>query len=59
MLFSALNQNMTVKLSSFLVSHHTKMYNPLKVMPPILLCWPTMLEVDAGGTAVEVERPCQ
>jgi len=26
-----------------------------KVMPPILLCWPTMLVVDVGGIAVEVE----
>ncbi len=27
----------------------------LKVMPPILLCWPMMSEVDVGGMAVEVE----
>ena len=26
-----------------------------KVMPPILLCWPTTSEVDVGGMAVEVE----
>ena len=26
-----------------------------KVMPPISLCWPVTSEVDAGGTAVEVE----
>jgi len=27
----------------------------LKVMPLILLCWPTTLGVDADGMAVEVE----
>ena len=27
----------------------------LKVMPPTLLCWPTMSEADFGGMAVEVE----
>ena len=27
----------------------------LAVMPPILLCWPTVSEVDVGGTAVEVQ----
>jgi len=26
-----------------------------KVMPPILLCWPTTPVVDAGGMAVEAE----
>jgi hypothetical protein len=26
-----------------------------KVMPPVLLCWPTALEADAGGMTVEVE----
>ena len=26
-----------------------------KVMPPILLCWPTTSEVAVGGMAVEVE----
>jgi len=26
-----------------------------KVMPPILLCWPTTSKVDVGGMAVEVE----
>ena len=31
----------------------------LKVMPPILLYWPTTLEVDIGGTAVEVEHSHQ
>jgi len=24
-------------------------------MPPILLCWPTTSEADAGGMAVEIE----
>jgi len=27
----------------------------LKVMPPILLCWPKMSEEDVGGMEVEVE----
>ena len=27
----------------------------LKVMPPVLLCWPTMSDVDVGGMAAEVE----
>ena len=27
----------------------------LKVMPPILLCWPTTTEVDVDGMTVEVE----
>jgi hypothetical protein len=31
------------------------MRDAVKVMPSILLCWPTTLEVDAGGMAVEVE----
>ena len=26
-----------------------------KVMPPILLCWPTMSEADVGDMAAEVE----
>jgi hypothetical protein len=26
-----------------------------KVMPPILLCWPKILEADAGGMAVEAQ----
>jgi hypothetical protein len=30
-----------------------------KVMVYILLCWPTTLEADASGTAVEVEPPGQ
>ena len=30
-----------------------------KVMPPVLLCWPTMSETDVGGMAVEVEPPGQ
>jgi hypothetical protein len=36
-----------------------KCMSALKVMYPILLCWPTMLEADAGGMAVEVEPSCQ
>ena len=31
----------------------------LRVMPPVLLCWPILLEMDVGGTAVEVEPSCQ
>ena len=27
----------------------------LKIMPPILLCWPTMSEAGVGRTAVEIE----
>ena len=27
----------------------------LKLMPPILLCWPMTSEVDVDGMAVEVE----
>ena len=27
----------------------------LKVVPPMLLCWPTTSEVDVGGVAVKVE----
>ena len=30
-----------------------------KVMPPILLCWLTVLEASTGGMAVEVEPPNQ
>jgi len=26
-----------------------------KVMPPLLLCWSTTLEVDVGGVAVEAQ----
>ena len=33
------------------------MRSALKVMPAILLCWPTTSEVDAGGMAVELELP--
>ena len=32
---------------------------PLKVMPPILWCCPTISEVDVGGMAVEVEPSYQ
>ena len=31
----------------------------LKVMLPILLCWPMTSEVDVGGMAVEVESSQQ
>ena len=27
----------------------------LKIMPPILLCWPMMSEADVGGMAVKAE----
>mgnify|MGYP001853334281 CR=1 FL=1 len=30
----------------------------LKVVPPVLLCWPTTSEVDGGGMAVEAESSC-
>jgi len=33
----------------------TCMRAALKVMPPILLCWPPMSEVDVGGVVAEVE----
>jgi len=33
----------------------TRMRTALKVISPILLCWPTMSESDVGGMAVEVE----
>ena len=26
-----------------------------KLMPPVLLCWPVILEADVGDMAVEVE----
>jgi len=31
----------------------------LKVMSPILLCWPTTSETDVGGMAVDPEPFCQ
>ena len=31
----------------------------LKVMPPILLCWPTVSEADVGILTVKVEHSCQ
>jgi len=34
--------------------HHSRSLAP-KVMPPVLLCWLTTSEADAGGMAVEVE----
>jgi len=30
-----------------------------KVMPPILLCWPTTSEVDIGMAVEEAESSCQ
>lgn len=30
-----------------------------KVMPSILLCWPTISKVDVEGMAIEVEHSCQ
>ena len=35
------------------------MMTALKVMPPILLCWPMMAEADVGCMAVEVELSYQ
>ena len=32
-----------------------RMKADLEVMPPILLCWPTVSEADVGGIAVEIE----
>ena len=34
------------------------MSSALKVIPPILLCWPTTSEVVAGDMAVDVEPSC-
>ena len=31
----------------------------LQVVPPVLLCWPTVSEADFGGMAVEVELSFQ
>jgi len=31
----------------------------LKMMPPILLCWPTTSEADASGMSVEAETSYQ
>ena len=28
----------------------------LKVVPPVLLCWPTTPEADVGGLSVEAEH---
>jgi len=42
-------------LSIFSGSCYRVNYCELKVMPPILLCWPMMSEKDVGGMAVEVE----
>jgi len=35
------------------------MWVALKLMPPVLVWWPTMLEADVGDMAVEVEPSCQ
>ena len=35
----------------------TSMRAALKVMPPILLCWPVTSEADVNGMAVEAEPP--
>jgi len=29
-----------------------------KLIPPVLLCWPTTSEADVGDMAVEVEPSC-
>jgi len=35
---------------------HLMLYEDrLKLMPPVLLCWPTTSELGVGGMAVEVE----
>ena len=31
----------------------------MKVMPPVLLCLPTLSEADVGGMAIKVEPYCQ
>ena len=31
----------------------------LKIMPPILLCWLLMSQVDIGDIAVEIGHSCQ
>ena len=31
----------------------------LKVLPPVLWCWPTMAETDVGGTAAEADPSYQ
>ena len=41
-----------------LCSHRVTRAAP-KLMPPILLCWPTMSEANVVDTAVEVEPSCQ
>ena len=35
------------------------MRDTLKVMPPIILCWHVMSEMDVDGMAVETESYCQ
>lgn len=37
-------------------THHTQCGGgTLKVMPPILLCWPMTSEADGGGMVIDVE----
>ena len=38
-----------------LLFYFVSMWAAPKVMPPGLVHWPTMLEADVGGMAVEVE----
>jgi len=42
-----------------LISEKEKRKAPPRVMLPILLCWPTMPEVDVGAMAVDVESSHQ
>ena len=37
----------------------TNMRAALKVVSPILLCWPMTPEADVGGVAIEIEPFCQ
>jgi len=51
-----LPQRWMFSVSSFVLQHNFRvMRAALKVMPPILLCWPKMSEEDVGGMEVEVE----
>ena len=56
------NFQVGIHVSSFISTCESCSVNPFvitraapKVMPPILLCWPTTSEADVGGMAVEVE----
>ena len=44
-----------IKTAAHLIQTFSVMRAALKVMPPILWCWPTTSEVDGAGMAVEVE----